>query len=253
MNPTRFFECENGRRIAYHRTGPKSGTETRPGLVFCGGYKSDMTGTKAVFLENWAHEQGLPFLRFDYSGHGESSGLFEDGSIGEWAEDARAAFDALTEGPQIVIGSSMGGWIALLLARGGAGRIAGLLGIAAAPDFTEDGFWAGFSDEQREAIMRFGRIQLPSEYEDSPYIVTRKLIEDGREHLVLRTPLNLPFPVRLLQGSEDGSVDQSVPLRLMNHAECDDLRLNFVKGEDHSFSTPRALEILANTLREMIA
>ncbi len=158
---------------------------------------------------------------------------------------------ALTDGPQIIVGSSMGGWIALLLARHMPKRVKGLVGIAAAPDFTEDSMWNGFDDRQRAVLLRDGQITLPSEYEDSPYIITRRLIEDGRTQLVLRSPLSLPFPVRLLQGTADASVAQSVPLRLLEHAKSPDMRLTFVKGADHSFSSPECLMILAEVLGEV--
>ncbi len=179
-----------------------------PGRVSCflGGFKSDMQGTKAVHLEGWAKAQGRAFLRFDYSGHGQSSGTFTDGSIGDWAEDAEAAISELTDGPQVLVGSSMGGWISLILASRIPNRIAGLVGIAAAPDFTEDSMWAGFNDIHRAKLKREGQLALPSDYGE-PYIITRRLIEDGRNHLVLRQPLALPFPARFLQGTADADVE----------------------------------------------
>ena len=204
-----------------------------------------MTGTKAVFLENWAREAGRGFLRFDYTGHGRSSGAFRDGCIGDWIADARWIIEELTEGPQILVGSSMGGWIALSLARDMADKVAGVVGIAAAPDFTEDSMWSGFSDDQRAALMRDGFVEVPTDYDDAPYVITRKLIEDGRRHLLLRSPLRLDCPVRLLHGTADADVAMSVPLRLLEHAECADLQLTFVKGADHRFSAPGPLaEIL---------
>ena len=195
MSEPQFLLTPQGRRIAYQRT---EGAE--PGVVFLGGFRSDMTGTKAQFLEDWARARGRAFLRFDYSGHGVSSGDFLEGAIGDWAEDAIAAIDALTEGPQLLVGSSMGGWIAMRVALALPDRVAGLVGIAAAPDFTEDGMWSEFTEAQRAELMQTGQLALPSDYSDEPYIITRRLIEDGRDHLVLRDPLSLPFPVRLLQG-----------------------------------------------------
>ena len=247
MTGPAYLNCDNGRRIAYHQTAGKG-----PGVVFLGGFKSDMEGTKALYLEAWAKRTGRAFLRFDYSGHGQSSGAFEAGSIGDWAEDAEAAIGALTQGPQVLVGSSMGGWIALLMARRIPERIAGLVGIAAAPDFTEDGMWAAFSDAQRAEILEKGRIALPSEYGE-PYIITRRLIEDGRGHLVLRAPLPLPFPTRFLQGTADADVDQSVALRLLEHAEGDDIRLTLVKGADHRFSDPDCLALIESSVEEVIA
>jgi pimeloyl-ACP methyl ester carboxylesterase len=239
---TKFLETPQGRRIAYNLTAGKS-----PGVVFLGGYRSDKEGTKALHLEAWARARGQSFLRFDYSGHGESSGAFEDGSIGDWAEDAAAAILTLTEGPQVIVGSSMGGWIACLFARAHTDRVAALVGIAAAPDFTEDSFWAGFSDDERTRLMEDGQVLVPSDYEE-PYAVTRRLIEDGRQNLVLRSPLQLPFPVRLLQGTEDEAVEREVALRLLDHIEGDDVILTLVKGADHRFSSPECLALLERTL-----
>jgi pimeloyl-ACP methyl ester carboxylesterase len=243
MGTVQFLKTQQGRTIAYHQTAG-----TGPGIVFLGGFKSDMTGTKAQYLESWAIAQGRAFLRFDYSGHGASSGVFEDGAIGDWAADAIATISALTNGPQILVGSSMGGWISLLVAKHMSERIAAVVGIAAAPDFTEDSMWQGFDTAQKATLLADGRIELPSEYEDGPYVITQKLINDGRNHLVLRSPLPLPFPVRWLQGTEDVDVPPSVALRLMDHATGDDLRLTLVKGADHRFSTDACLALIAQTV-----
>jgi pimeloyl-ACP methyl ester carboxylesterase len=214
-------------------------------VVFLGGFRSDMIGTKAAWLADWAAARGRAFLRLDYSGHGRSDGAFEDGAIGDWFEDARAALEALTEGPQVLVGSSMGGWIALLLARVLPQRVVGLVGIAAAPDFTEDSMWARFDAGQRAALLHDGRIILPSDYDAAGYSITRRLIEDGRNHLVLRAPLSMPFPVRLLQGTADTDVPPAVALRLLDHATGPDIRLTLVKGADHRFSTPDCLALIA--------
>ena len=248
-----FLETADGRRIAYHRTRAGNESDGRPGVVFLGGFKSDMTGTKATFLEEACRERGLAFLRFDYTGHGQSSGDFEAGCIGAWARDAMDAIEALTQGPQVLVGSSMGGWISLLAARARPERVAALVTVAAAPDFTEDGMWAEFSDAQKAELAETGRVALPSDYGDEPYVITRRLIEDGREHLVLRTPLNLPFPVRLLQGTADADVPQERALALLAHAQSPDLRLTLVKGADHRFSGPAELALLAATLDEALA
>ena len=180
------LELGDGRRIAYHRSHGQG-----PGVVFLGGFRSDMTGTKARFLEAWAKGVRAGLLRFDYTGHGASSGDAEAGAISDWARDAQDAVVRLTEGPQVLVGSSMGGWIALILAGRIPGRIAGLVGVAAAPDFTEDAMWAGMDAPARAKLLAGGRIELPSEYGDANYAITRRLIEDGRRHLVLRTPLEL--------------------------------------------------------------
>lgn len=236
---TQYLDTPQGRRIAYNRLAG-----TVPGVVFLGGFRSDMQGTKAVYLEEWAQRNGRAFLRFDYSGHGESSGDFEDGCIGDWAADARVAIEALTDGPQILVGSSMGGWISLLLARAMPAKIAGLVTIAAAPDFTEQGFWASFSDAQRLDLIQQGRVELPSEYSDEPYVITRRLIEDGRNQLVLNQPLPLPFPVRMLQGTADEDVPVTWAMHLLDHASGDDIRLTLVRGADHRFSSQECLDLI---------
>ena len=233
-----------GRRIAHH-SRPGSG----PGVVFLGGFRSDMTGTKAGFLQDWADRQGRAFVRFDYSGHGQSSGRFENGCIGDWLADAAAVLAAVP-GPQVLVGSSMGGWIALLLARAMPNRIAGLVGIAAAPDFTEDSLWAQFTPAQR-AELACGHVSLPSEYSAEPTVITRRLIEDGRDNLVLRAPLRLPFPVRLLQGTADLDVPVSVALRLLDHASGPDIRLTLVKGADHRFSTEACLAMIIHAVDDV--
>ena len=241
-----FLETAQGRRIAYHRT-----EGTGPCVIFLGGLKSDMEGTKAIHLEAWARSKGRAYLRFDYSGHGESSRRFEDGSIGDWHQDTLAVVDALTDGPIVPVGSSMGGWQALLLAKARPERISGMVTIAAAPDFTEDGYWAAFSDAQKQAIEKDGRIELPSDYMD-PYIVTKKMIEDGRRHLVLRDPLELPFPVRCLQGTADTAVSTQTALRLLDHATCGDMRLTFVKDADHRFSDRPCLGLIERAITDVL-
>ena len=234
-----------GRRIAYHlRAGDG------PGVVFLGGFRSDMSGTKALYLQDWAARSGRGFLRFDYSGHGQSSGAFEDGAIGDWFEDALAVL-ALTSGPQVLVGSSMGGWIALLLARAVPERVAGVVGIAAAPDFTEDSLWAIFSESQRAALLREGRVAVPSDHATDRYVITRRLIEEGRDRLILRAPLDLPFPVRLLHGTADRDVPVSVALRLIDHANAPNMRLMLLKGADHRFSTPECLKMISDAIEQV--
>ena len=246
-----LLKTPEGRKIAYHRLEANALGEGKPGIVFLGGFKSDMEGTKAIFLEKWARERGRSFLRFDYSGHGQSSGDFLDGCIGDWAQDAMDIIGEVSEGPQILVGSSMGGWISLLVAREMPEKTCGLIGIAAAPDFTEDSMWDGFDETQKATLEKVGRVELPSEYSDEPYIITRNLIEDGRNQLVLRDPLNLPFPVRLLHGTSDEDVAMSVPLKLVDHAECPDMHLTFVKGADHRFSEPELLDMISEAILEI--
>ncbi|MBI1492473.1 alpha/beta fold hydrolase [Halocynthiibacter styelae] len=242
---TNFLETDQGRKIAYHKTGGEG-----PTVVFLGGLKSDMEGTKAIHLEAFCKARGQSFLRFDYSGHGESSEKFTDGCIGDWHEDTVAAVTALTAGPLIVVGSSMGGWQALLLARAMPERLMGLVGIAAAPDFTEDGYWAGFTDMQKEQMETQGYVELPSDYME-PYIITKRMIEDGRTRLVLREDLNLPFPVRLLQGTADTAVSTETAVRLLDHAQSPDMRLQLVKDADHRFSDDTCLGLIEAAVAEI--
>jgi pimeloyl-ACP methyl ester carboxylesterase len=239
-----FLMSPQGRRLAYHAT-PGRG----PGVVFLGGFKSDMTGSKALFLQAWAEQTGRAFLRLDYSGHGASGGAFGDGCVGDWAADATAVIAAVTVGPQVLVGSSMGGWIALLLAK--AIPLAGLVGIAAAPDFTQAILDAA-SVEERGVLMEMGRVEQPSQYSDDPYVITRKLIMDGRRQSVLSTPLNLPFPVRLLQGTDDTDVPVATAVRLVDHATSPDMRLTIVKGADHRFSTPECLAMIVAAVEEVL-
>lgn len=246
MEP-QFLSAKSGRKLAYRKSEGQG-----PGVVFLGGFVSDMGGTKAVYLEEWAKAQGRAYLRFDYSGHGESSGAFREGCIGEWAEDAQEVIETLTDGPQILVGSSMGGWISLLVSKRIPERVAGLVGIAAAPDFTEDSMWSGFDDAQKAKIQADGYLELPSEYSDDPYTITLKLIEDGRSQLVLREPLTLPFPVRLLHGTADEDVLMSVPLEIVEHATCSDLQLTLVKDADHRFSSDEQLKMIVSTIETVL-
>ena len=241
-----YLDTAQGRRLAYHK-----GEGEGPCIVFLGGLKSDMEGTKAVHLAAWARRTGRAFLRLDYSGHGESSGRFEEGSIGDWHEDVLAAVEALCAGPVVPVGSSMGGWQALLLARAMPERIAGMVTIAAAPDFTEDGYWAEFSDAQKRALEEVGHVELPSDYME-PYIITRRMIEDGRKLLVLRAPLVLGFPTRFLQGTADTAVSVATALRLLEHAEGPDLRLTLVKDADHRFSDDACLALIEAAVEDVI-
>lgn len=221
-----------------------------PCIVFLSGYRSDMEGTKAVHLEQWALSQGRAFLRLDYSGHGKSGGAFENGCIGDWAADAALVIKQLVTGPLVLVGSSMGGWIACILSKR-LSQTVGFVGIAAAPDFTEEEFWAGFNAVERRQVMEEGHLEMPSQFED-PYLVTRKLIEDGREQLVLRSPLNMPWPVRLLQGTADESVARETALKLLDHINSDDMHLTLVKGEDHRFSSPQSLAMIEKALQDIL-
>ena len=241
---------ETGRldgRLAYARLSGAG-----PGVVFLPGFRSDMQGSKAVALRDHCAERGRALLRFDYSGHGESAGRFEDGTIGSWTADAIAALDALTTGPQVLVGSSMGGWIALLVALARPERVAGLIGIAPAPDFTETLMWPAFSEDQRATIMRDGVLHLPSQYGE-PTPVTRALIEDGKRHLLLGSSIPLTCPIRILQGMEDPDVPWRHALRLTEALQGGDVRLHLVKDGDHRLSRPEDLRLLDETLDSLLA
>jgi len=219
-----------------------------PGIVFLGGYRSDMTGTKALFLEDYCRRRGRAYVRFDYFGHGASSGDFALGTIARWRDDAVAIIDSLTSGPQILVGSSMSGWVMLLAALARRERIAGLVGIAGAPDFTEELLWPRLSPAQRQEIEERGRIVLPSDFDPAGYLYTRALIEDGRRHLLLRGPIPLDIPVRLLHGMRDASVPWQLSLRLADRLAGDNVTVTLVKDGDHRLSRPSDLTLLAQTL-----
>lgn len=246
-NPAQILTRDGGATIAYRRLEGKS-----PGVVFLGGFMSDMTGTKAIELERYCRAAGRAFVRFDYQGHGESSGEFEDGTIGDWADDAIAVIDACTEGPQILIGSSMGGWIMLLTALARPDRVAGLIGIAAAPDFTEDLMWEGFDDTIRQTLVRDGVYYEPSDYQDEPYTITMKLIEDGRKRLLLRRPIALHCPVRLLHGMQDASVPWMTSPRIAEKLLSDDVKVFLVKDGDHRLSRDQDTARLKGVLQDLL-
>lgn len=241
-----FLETSAGRRIAYHFTDGRG-----PAVVFLGGFMSDMEGSKATYLEDWAKSQGRAYLRFDYSGHGQSSGDFVDGAIGDWFADAKEAIERLTKGRQLLVGSSMGGWISFLCAKTMSERIAGLVTIAAAPDFTEDGFYADFSDAEKAQLENEGVVNVPSDYGD-PYPITKRLIEDGRDHFIMRDRLEFEFPVRMLQGTEDSAVTRETALGLLDHLNVEDLRLTFVKGGDHSLSNADNLKMIVAAIEDVL-
>src|SRR5258708_4949997 len=244
---------EAARGIAVRLQAGKS-----PGIFWLGGFKSDMRGTKAEALAVHAAKTGRAYLRFDYSGHGESGGAFEAGTISRWLEESVAVFERVARGPQIVVGSSMGGWIALLLARalaargkGGEAKMAGLVLIAPAPDFTEALMWAEMSPEVRREIEEKGAWLRPSQYGDGPYPITRALIEDGRKHLLLDRPIEIGCPVRILQGVLDPDVPWRHALKLVSCLAQDDVVLTLVKDGDHRLSRPEDIERLLGVVDEL--
>jgi pimeloyl-ACP methyl ester carboxylesterase len=255
--PPQILTRAGGSTLAYYKTQTrKARTEASPplpGLVFLGGFMSDMTGTKALALEAFARRSGRDFLRFDYRGHGRSSGRFEEFTIGDWRDDALAALDELTEGPQILVGSSMGGWIMLLAALARPQRIAGLVGIATAADFTEDLIWARATPEQREILRRDGYIDRPSDYSEDPYRITLRLIEEGRDHLLLAKPVPITCPVRLIHGMKDFDVPWQTSLKLAEALVGDDVEVILVKEAAHRLSEAEDLARLERTIEALSA
>ena len=241
----RFLTQPDGTRIAYHHTPGKA-----PGVIFCGGFMSDMTGTKALALEAACKQSGRTYTRFDYRGHGQSGADFESGTIGLWRDDALAVLDQVTTGPQVVVGSSMGGWIMLLLARARPDRIAGLVGIAPAPDFVLRR-WDGFSDEIKATLQRDGVYRAPSEYSEEPYAITLNLIEEGKQHLVLQQPLPVDYPVRILHGMADPDVPWRQSLEIVDRLQGDDIVVTFSKSGDHRLSEPDDIARLINTVDDL--
>jgi pimeloyl-ACP methyl ester carboxylesterase len=241
-----FLDRGDGERVAWRRV-----EGVGPTVVWLGGFMSDMAGTKAQALADWALGSGRAFLRFDYLGHGESSGAFRDGTISRWREDALAALEALTDGPLVLVGSSMGGWIGLLLARARPNRVAGFIGLAPAPDFTEKLMWPAFDAAQRATILDRGVLHLPSQYGE-PTPITRALIEDGRHHTLLDAPIPLTCPVRILQGMEDPDVPWSHALKLVEALQSRDVRLHLIKDGDHRLSRPEDLLLLGETLEALL-
>jgi pimeloyl-ACP methyl ester carboxylesterase len=228
-----------------------------PGLFWLGGYKSDMKGTKAQALADWAEQRRRACVRFDYSGHGESEGAFTDGTIGRWLAESLTVFDACCRGPQVLIGSSMGGWLALLLIRAlrsrgdaAAANVAGLVLIAPAIDFTEELMWKRFTPEIKRELETKGVWERPSQYSPEPYLVTRRLIEDGRNHLLLGGMIETGCPVRILQGVMDPDVPWQHAKALIARFACDDVVLTLVKDGDHRLSRPEDIERLIAAVAE---
>jgi pimeloyl-ACP methyl ester carboxylesterase len=240
----------SGTTIAYH-AHPGVPSNTLPGIVFMTGFMSDMDGDKALTLEKYARERGQAFVRFDYFGHGQSSGEFADGHIGIWAADALAVLDELTEGPQILVGSSMGGWVMLLTAIARPERIVGLVGLAAAPDFTEDLLPNELTPELMAEVETNGFVTVASEFEDD-YIFTKALFDEGRKNLVLRDEIQLDCPVRLLHGMEDGTVPWQTAMTIQEKLRSTDVEITLIKNSDHRLSSEPDLARLTRTLTALI-
>jgi pimeloyl-ACP methyl ester carboxylesterase len=222
-----------------------------PTVLFCPGFMSDMSGTKAVALEAHCAARGQAMLRFDYRGHGASEGTVAAATIGDWRADTLAVIDALSAGPLVLVGSSMGGWMALLAAIARPQRVAGLVLIAAAPDFTEWGLWGKLSPEAQAKLARDGHIAIPSAYGPAPMVLTQRLIEEGRAHALLHAPIPFSGPVRLLHGQADPDVPWQHSLKIAEQLTSPDVRLTFVKDGDHRLSRPQDLALLCATVDEL--
>lgn len=247
---TEYLARKNGVRLAFRRS-PGAG----PAFVWCSGFRSDMAGTKAEALHAWAEGAGVGFLRFDYAGHGESGGAFADQTLSDWLADAEAML-AQVAGPLVLVGSSMGGWIALLAALKALQRVQALLLIAPAPDFTEALMWSRMSAADREKLMTQGRIEEASEYSPEPNVITRALIEDGRRHLLLDRAIPFAGPVRILHGQRDPDVPWERSLLLAERLQSQDVCVTFVKDGDHRLSRPQDIALLisaAEALRNSAA
>ncbi len=255
-NTVEILTRPDGPSIAYARqdgANGRAGDAARPGVVFLGGFMSDMSGVKATWLGDFAAAQGLPYLRFDYSGHGASDGRFEDGTIGGWLGDVLLMIDTMTEGPQVLVGSSMGGWIMLLAALARPERIAGIVGIAAAPDFTEELVHSELTEAQREIMMRDGVVYVDTPYGDRPYAFTKALIEEGRNHLLLDRPIDLACPVRLVHGYDDEDVPWEMAMAILARLGGPDAAVTLIKDGDHRLSRPEDLAKIGAALADILA
>lgn len=242
-----MLDATDGTLIAYRQ---RAGAGI--GVLLCGGFRSDMSGTKAVAVDRWAAGHGRPFTRFDYRGHGESGGTFRDGTIGLWRDDGLAVLDRVTTGPLVVVGSSMGAWIALLLALARPERIAGLVLIAPAVDFTEALVWQRLPPDARATLLRDGIWLRPSDYSDEPDEITWRLIEEGREHLLLDGPIDFGGPVHMLHGTADATVPWRHAVRTMEALTSTDVILTLIKGGDHRLSDPANLERIITATDELV-
>ena len=247
MDRPEFLALPDGSSIAYRHLPGRE-----PGIIFCSGFNSNMQGTKALALEQWALQEGRQFTRFDYFGHGDSSGSLEQGCIGRWRDDTLAVLDRVTSGKQLMVGSSMGGWLMLLVAQARPDRVCGLLGLAAAPDFTAR-LKANLTAAQHKQLADKGYTDLPNCYDDGePYRISRHLVEEGTAHLLLGGQIPIDLPVRLIQGQRDEDVPWRLALELADDLTSNDVEVQLVKAGDHRLSEPQDLTRLLATVRQMI-
>lgn len=243
MTEPQHIENTRNERLAYHYHPAEDTGHDLPAVMFCGGFRSDMDGTKALYLEEQCRARGQAYVRFDYSGHGISGGTFEEGTIGQWMNDAHLILAHTVKDNVILVGSSMGGWISLLLGQKCAANIAGIIGIAAAPDFTRD-LYDSFNHEQKENLQTDGFVALPNDYSDEPYIFTRALIEDGNDRCLLEQENTYPMPIRLIQGMKDTDVPWQTAFRIKNTIPDGNVEVLLVEQGDHRLSQPDQLELI---------
>ena len=248
-----YFKINNYQELAYSQAFAKENRKKNPGVVFLSGLKSDMEGTKAIYLHKWALQKGISFLRFDYRGHGNSSSSYEETSLTDWLEDTKKIIMNLTKGPQILVGSSLGGWLSLLFAERYPEKVFGIVGIAAAPDFTEQYTEENLDEEQKKEIEITGKLSFHSEYFYEPLTITKNLIDDGNKNLILKKDIKINCPIRLFQGAEDADVSTSIPLKIMEKIQSSDVKLTLVKNVDHRFSSNECLFLIEDALEKLIS
>lgn len=244
-----ILNLNDNQYIAYHKS---EGKENKPTVIFLSGFMSDMEGIKAKSLEKFCKEKGYGFIRFDYLGHGKSSGNFTDGTITIWKNNVLAVMDGLTKGDVVLVGSSMGGWLMILAALERKDRVVGLVGISSAPDFTEELIWDWMSDAEKKELVEKGQFMLRSKYSEEPYPITKKLIEDGRKNIILNKKIEIDCPVRLLHAMEDNDVPNQLSITLGQQVTSDNMCVNLVARGDHKMSSDENIELICETLGEMI-
>ena len=260
-NPASKLSLDNGHTIAYHKFTPSptiNSDKKTPGIIFLGGFKSDMQGSKAIFIEKFCMENNIDFLRFDYLGHGESSGEFTDFTIGDWAQNTIDVINKLTQGEQILIGSSLGGWLMMLATIAMPQRISALIGIASAPDFTENLMWEKLSDDEKNILKTQGIYTLPLEchnvnQEDfEPYTITYQLIEEARNHLLLEDSINIDCPIKLIHGMNDQDVPYQTSITISEKIKSNDVEIILQKNGDHRMSTPESLQTIKSVIKNLL-
>lgn len=237
--------------LAYHYTEAATARKNMPVVMFCGGYRSDMTGTKATFLEQKCRESGLAYVRFDYRGHGQSGGVFEKATIGQWKQDTLDILEHVGSAQCVLAGSSMGGWMALLAALERPALIKGVVGIAAAPDFTED-LYRRLSQDQKHTLMTKGHVHIPNDYSDEPYVFAQDFYEEARSHLLLRKTHKVTFPIHLIQGMQDQDVPWEKTRDIEKSFTGDQFDITYIEDGDHRLSRPEDLEVILRGVQSLL-